>query len=66
MGSYLAVATRMASPDHLLDRLLFNQVNWNSRPKGVRGDFQGERPVHLGNGRSLTSSRKSGFGNSGR
>ena len=34
------------------------------RPLDVRGKFLIERPVHLGNGRSLTSSRKSEFGDS--
>ena len=36
------------------------------RPKGACGDFLIERPVHLGRGRSPTSSRKSEFGDRGR
>src|SRR5450755_440679 len=36
------------------------------RPKGVRGDFRNGRSVHFENVPSLTSSRRSEFGDSGR
>ena len=44
----------------------FDQPNWNCRPKGVRGDFLVDRPVHFGNGRSPNSSSKFEFGDSSR